>query len=292
MKKIVLIATSILLLTSCSKETSPVDTDPTGHHDIMVSVNTQAISAANDEDSENKLELLTALSFIQMPGSDRYLYETRFTQPVDAQGQIDEMAIRIIGPFPRIFYFFANSMDNITDFTGDMRNYTSTMLEADAYQTGNAPIPTAPFCLVAKLECPDPSIVKTISANLAHTVARIDIDNRYPSFTIDSMVLNDAPSGSYLFNNNAAKSTIKSVNYGNPAYIYMYPTTQSSLSFYGKYNGIRTGFDVELNTIKSGTRYRLTLRDEGDASLSSNDISWDVIDWNTGGTINTTPGQK
>lgn len=279
---------SFVLLISCSKE-SPLADAGVGQHDIVVSVNTHAISSVGDDPKENEINLLTVLSFFKLPGQNEYVYETSFVQSDIFAGLIK---ITLNGSFPRILYYFANSMENISYTGDDLRELTPSMFEESAYLTGNSLIPASPFCLVAKQECPDPSAVKIISVELAHTVARIDIDNQYPAFAIDSMVLNNAASGSYLFNDNVSKSTISKVNYGNPSLIYMYQTTNATLSFYGKYNNIRTAFDVPLSNIKAGTKYRLTLRSSSDTSLSSNNILWDINDWSNGNNINTTPDQK
>lgn len=283
----------LLLMTSCIKDKNTIikDRPEDERNYITTKIGIKGVTGNDGILPENEIRTIDVYSFVQMDGDAHYTFEEQSSDTLlDHQ---TEFTILRISSRPRILYLIANGvskisyLSNIQGTKPTLEQFESNVIIRDyeALQT--------PMTLVSKIELPTPKSSINLDVEMSHTAACIDIENKYIGFTIDSLVLHDAVSGAFLFNTSfptIAQAPRVRVNYGTQETIYLYQADALTLAVHGKYNGIRVVFDIELKNIISSTRYKVKFTSIDDNQIDiANNIQCDVVQWNNGVTIESTP---
>lgn len=274
------------LLVACNKSLDEVEKiSPTKIELSMVS------NIANTG-VENSLEKISVYCFALKPGASDFTFEKKISNlaPADNNGKAT-ISWSLDGSLERQFYFVANENEKVA--TNNLTPQTTTsQFEKNIYMI-DAKQPQLPFVLVAKTLPMSPDAQTQINAQFTHTLSCLDIVNLYQDFTIDSLILRNTSSGAYLFDNDLLNTEIApkiDLNYFTDTNIFLYPTQNSTLAVYGKYNGIRVAFDIKLNDIKRATKYRVTIKSANEQTINfSSSLSLGVVFWNLGQDIDSVP---
>lgn len=282
------------LLQACGSDSSIVDdTNDILSSEIVLPLSVRGITSYASETDENRINTVNIFSFVQKPGETVYTYEKRFTETVTSGGNAKaELSLTLDGTLPRILYFVANNVSNIP-FLTDMRPGTpATSVDEEALLM-DSDIPQAPFTLVSKVQLDTPYLTTNLPVEFTHTVSRLDIVNNYKGFEIDSMIVRNATLGTYAFNESLAADELPHIDQkytSNP--IYLYHSSSLVLSVYGKYNGIRAVFDIDLKEIKKATRYNVVINSLNDQEQKfTGNFYWEVVPW-TEEIVESTPDWK
>lgn len=278
-----------LFLFSCNKSANEDEDYSSGEEPKTVVSLVSTYSATN---SQNQIDKISVYSFAQKWGESAYTFEKKIEniQPHTSDGGL-EVLFTLDGTLPRIFYAVANGNDKII-YPNLTTQTTSLQFEQDTYIV-NQDAPESPYILIAKNTLPTPKIDNTLSVEFAQTTACLDINNKYAGFVVDSLVLKNTMNGAHLFENELTEvpeSHRVDINYKNATELYIYPADRMFLAVYGKYNNIKTVFDIPLTDIKAGTRYRVTFRGINDQSFDfSANLIWNVEKWSVGNSVDSNP---
>lgn len=282
------------LLQACSSDSSIVDdTNGISSSEIVLPLSVRGITSYASETDENRINTVDIFSFIQKPGETAYTYEKRFTETVTSGGNAKaELSLTLDGTLPRILYFVANDVSNIPFLTYMRPGTPATSVDEEALLM-DFDIPQAPFTLVSKVQLNTPYSTTHLPVEFTHTVSRLDIVNNYKGFEIDSMIARNATLGTYAFNELLATDELPHMDQkytSNP--IYLYHAASQVLSVYGKYNGIRAVFDIDLKEIKKATRYNVVINSLNDQEQNfTSNLYWEVVPW-TEEIVESTPDWK
>lgn len=296
-KETVLLLSLFTFFFSCKEEHIVPDkaTGPLAQFSINLDV--RGVTGNTSTAVENEISTINVFSFSLKPGNEDYTYETRIEKvipTVDGDNK-KEVAIKVAGSLPRIFYVIGNDTEGIP-FLSKLSGETSATAFEAMTMLLHPIIPQSPFSLVGKVKKHLSEESDNVSVELSHVVARLDIVNKYTGFSVDSLVLRNAVSGASLFGKTTPSASAVpriNLNYGNVNTIYLYQTDLSTLAVYGKYNGIRAVFDIELKQIKRATRYKVSFQSMNDSEVDfAGNLQVKVQAWNKGNEINSIPDWK
>lgn len=281
-----LLALFMLCFVSCTQGAAPDETvNQSQTKQIVIS-----LSDIKSFSSENPTEInkVDVISFARKNDEAKYTYETGIynLSPTTTENG-DQITLTLHGSLPRIFYLIANADSRIIM---PVLNPNTT---AEEFESGTwiqeEKIPAEPCILTVKKVLDEPDIENNIEAEFSRTMAYLDIANEYSGFAMDSIVLQNAKGGTYLFNENLPLGN-HSINYGNSSQMLIYPVKEANLAVYGKNDGVRMAFDIPLNNIAKGTRYRVSFRGTNEPSTTlEGKLQWKVTVWNSGASITSTP---
>lgn len=243
---------------------------------------------------ENGISSIDVYSFRKQNGENEYTFEKAY-ENITSQDDTHPSSVELTldGSLERILYFVANGSGKIP-FMKELTAVTTNKKFEDSAFLYESIVPQLPYILVGKQSVPAVTSADVpVSVKLGHVLACLDINNRYEGFAVDSLVVKEAVCGTSLFTPvtpGVEQVARGSVNYGNAQQVYLYQTDASVLAVYGKYNGVRAVFDIQLKDIKKATRYRVTFRSTDDSESDfAGKLQWSVAPWNNGETVESTP---
>lgn len=281
------LAVTLLLLMSCSNES-----DTLQENTALSAQMSMTLSIDGTFTSSSGIDAVDIYSFAKKPGSDEYTYEKKLEGLIPVNnGKEQNLVIDLDGSLPRIIYFIANDLDRI-GYLKKLSNQTTSSMLDKMLMIYDEQIVQDPLLLVGKVALPVPQVVRQLQVELVHTMARLDVVNKYENFSIDSLVLHEAIPGYYPFSGtipNQNEAPRRNVKFEQNS-IYLYPTDKSTLTVYGKYNQICAAFSVNLANIKSGTKYQLIIRGNDNVDVDFvNSFSYQVVPWNNMNSIESIP---
>lgn len=292
-KHLPFVALFLLLCISCTNDAFTTSEAVRSLSKINFSLGIRGKVDNSSTSTENKIDKIDVFCFSKKTATADYTFETRLEGITPTiNGNHEELTMTLTGSLPRIFYFVANTTGNIPFINDLSNNITSSSFEEQLLVI-EAGIPQSPLMMVTKAEKPTLTVADQMNVELSHAVSCLNIVNKYAGFVIDSLVLREAVTGSYLFKEaipTPAEAPRLDLNYGNMTSIYLYPTDSSILTIYGKHTGVRAVFDIPLKNIKSATKYKVTFRSINDHTLDFvSNLKWEIKSWNDGAVIDSTP---
>lgn len=287
-----LIGTMALLaitLASCKEDNASIEQGFDGINKVSFAL---GIPTSTTGAPENEVKTIDIYSFRKKNQESEYTMEKVYQDIIPTTDESNQsIQIELDGSLERILYVVANSSMKIP-----LISELPIQMFEEVMKLRDNKVPQLPYTMTTKQSIPAILPDEPIAIKLEHTLACLDINNQYTGFRIDSLIVKDAVCGSVLFNPNTPtteKVQRADINYGNRTQIYLYQTDASTLAVYGKYNGIRTVFDIQLKNIKRATRYRVTFRGINDSAVDfASNLAWNVTEWNSGATVETSPNWR
>lgn len=282
-----------LLFHACSNDKLMVDENAGISSEIVMSLGVRGANYVSETD-ENNINTVSIFSFVQKPGQTAYTYEKTFLDLVpSAESTNTELSLTLDGSLPRILYFVANDVTKIPFLTHLWPGTLSTAADEQALVM-DFRVPQVPLTMVSRVQLNDPSSVSNLPVEFTHTVSRLDIVNKYAGFVIDSMIVRNAILGTYAFRESFATELLPHADLKyTDSPVYLYHASNVVLSIYGKYNGIRAVFDIDLKDIRKATRYNVIVRSINDHAVDfMNNLAWEVMPWTEKEPIDSTPDWK
>lgn len=275
-------------LFSCQKDIQT--SDNTNAMPIPVALKINDTTSQLFSDAESLISRMDMYIFIKLSSDSEYTFEKRvenfsFDQSV--------YSFQLLGKFPRKCYFIANNLTGKISYLNNINSTTtSTDFEANCLLKEIA-IPQSPFLMTTQTEINQLTENNQIDVNLSFSLAKININYKYYGFTPDSIIIRSAIPATYLFNTSIPNENDvprQDIRYAAKEPIYMSPNNQSTLTIYGKYDGIKTVLDIPLNEIKKSTQYTVTVRGLNDSQLNyGKNFSYEIQKWYMGNIIESQP---
>lgn len=275
-------------LFSCQKESQTPDYTNMMPTPVALKINTTTFQSFSDVESQiSKMDMYI---FMKLSSNSEYTFEKRVEN-----FSLDHSlySFQLLGKFPRKFYFIAN---NLTGKITYLDNINSTTTSADFEMNcllKETAIPQSPFPMFAQTEINQLAENNQIEVGLSFALAKITINYKYNGFTPDSIIIRSAIPSTYLFNTSIPNENIaprQDVRYAVGEPIYMNQNNQSTLTVYGKYDGIKTVLDIPLNEIKKSTQYTVTVRGLNDNQFDfGKNFTYEIQQWNIGSTVESQP---
>lgn len=284
-----LICLCSLFLFSCTKLTNEDERYSSSEKQKTV---VSLVTTYSDSNSQTRIDKMSVYCFTQIPGESAYTFEKKIQNIQPQTGDSGfEVLLTLDGTLPRIFYVVANENNKII-YPNLTAQTTSEQFEKEAYVT-NQDAPSAPYILTTKCTLLTPQADNRLPAEFVQATACLDINNRYTGFVIDSLVLKNTLDGVPLFekgSTDVSDSRRIHINYEKSTELYLHPVDKMFLAVYGKYNKIKTVFDIPLVDIEAGTRYRVTFKGINDQIFDfSSNLVWNVEKWSVGNVVDSNP---